>query len=233
MTEPLAPDLLDALSQLDTCSVTNAIETFELRLRNEGFMDSTVRCIFPRKHSMVGYAVTVKIRCSSPPTGDHHYYDSSKWWDHILSVPKPRIVVIEDVDSRPGTGSFLGEVHCNILQGLGCIGAVTNGAVRDLPELEHLPFHLFAGHVGVSHAYSHIVSFGGPVSVAGLNVLPGDLLHGDRHGVVSIPPVIAYEIPAIAQLLRRRECEIIDACQHHDFSVQRLRAVIERNSNPS
>src|SRR4051812_5510874 len=230
MTSPLSPDELEALRRLDTCTVTNAIDTFALRLRNEGFADASIRCVFPRLAPMTGYAVTVKIRCSSPPPVGHAYLDRTDWWNQILKMPAPRVVVLQDVDSRPGTGAFLGEVHCNILLALGCVGAVTNGAVRDLPAVEATRFQLFAASVAVSHAYSHIVEIGGEVEVGGLKVNPGDLIHADRHGVLSVPVGIAAQIPQVAAKIWEQERELIALCRAPDFTLEKLRAAVSKTS---
>src|SRR4051812_38589427 len=109
------PRILNALQSLDTCTVANAIETFEVRLRNEGYADATIRCITPCDKPVAGYAVTARIRCSSPPMAGGAYVDRTDWWNHILTIPAPRIVVIEDIDEKPGAGAFLGEVHACIL----------------------------------------------------------------------------------------------------------------------
>lgn len=226
MKTPLTSDQLEALRQLDACTLANAIETFQERLRNEGFADSAVHCLFPQLKPMVGYAATIKIRGSSPPTAANPYPDRTDWWDYILSLPAPRVLVVQDVASRVGLGSLLGSVHINILHALGCVGAVTNGSVRDIPSAESLGFHLFAGSVSVSHAYVHIVEVGGAVEIAGLKVQSGDLLHGDRHGVQSVPVAIADQIaPAAAQIMAK-ERELIALCQSPDFSVEKLRAAV-------
>ena len=93
MSTSLAPEQLEALQRLDACSVANAIETFHQRLRNEGFMDNSVRCLFPRLEPMVGYAATIKIRGSMPPMGNDPYPQRTDWWDYVLSLPAPRIAV--------------------------------------------------------------------------------------------------------------------------------------------
>ena len=219
-------DELEALRRLSTCVVANAIDTFESRLRNEGFADSSIRCAFPRFAPMLGYAVTLKIRCSSPPPKGHAYLDRTDWWTDILKMPAPRIVVIQDVDSRPGTGALLGEVHCSILQALGCAGAVTNGAVRDLPAVEGTQFHLFAGSVAVSHAYSHIVEIGGEVELGGLKIKPGDLLHGDRHGVLLVPKRLVAKIPLAAARIAEQETKVIALCRSNEFTLEKLRAAV-------
>jgi regulator of RNase E activity RraA len=176
---------------------------------------------------MVGYAVTARIRCSIPSLTGHTYFERTDWWDHILNTPAPRVFVMQDVDERPGFGAFLGEVHTNILKALGCAGAVTNGAVRDLPAVEAIGIPLFAGGVAVSHAYAHFIDFGGEVEVGGLKVNPGDLLHGDRHGLISVPFQIAQDIPAVAAHMREIDQKIIAVCRSPEFSLEKLRAAIE------
>ncbi|MBI3878556.1 MAG: RraA family protein [Verrucomicrobia bacterium] len=227
MSAPLTAEQLKALQALDTCTVANAIETFDLRLRNEGFANQTIRRLTAAPAPMVGHAVTLRIRCSSPPMRGHNYVDRTDWWNHILTIPAPRVVVIQDVDEAPGTGTFLGEVHANILKALGCVGGVTNGAVRDVPAVERTGFQLFAGGVAVSHAYSHIVDFGGPVEIGGLAVNPGDLLHADLHGMLSVPLEIAAQIPAVAAQALERERRVIELCRAKDFSLEKLRAAVK------
>ena len=75
MSAPLTPEELHALRGLDACTLANAIETFHERLRNEGFVDHTVRCLFPELPPMLGYAATLRIRGSAPPTADGVYQD--------------------------------------------------------------------------------------------------------------------------------------------------------------
>jgi 4-hydroxy-4-methyl-2-oxoglutarate aldolase len=224
----LKPEQFESLRRFETCAVANAIDTFNVRLRNEGYADARIRCLFPRLAPMLGYAVTLKIKCSSPPPAGHAYPDRTDWWTQILKVPAPRVVVIEDTDKHPGTGAFLGEVHSTILQALGCVGAITNGAVRDLSAVEANRFQLFAGSIAVSHAYSHLVAIGGEVEIGGLKIKPGDLLHGDRHGVLSIPLEIAAGLPAVAGKILDRERGLIALCRSPEFSIEKLREAVRQ-----
>jgi len=230
MTLPLNQELISALARLDTCTVSNAIETFNVRLRNSGFTDSSVRCIFTDLPPMVGYAATARVRTSNPPMEGSSYYDRTDWWNHILTIPAPRIVVVEDTDHRPGLGAFIGELHSNILLALGCVGVVTNGAVRDLRAVRETGFKMFAGNTSVSHAYAHIYDFGSAIQVGRMNVRPGDLLHGDRHGVQSIPLQIAAKIPAVADEIIAREQQVISSCRAKDFTIEKLREQL-KNKN--
>ncbi len=226
VTAPLDFEQLDALRRLDACTLANAIETFHERLRNEGFVDNSVRCLFPRLQPMLGYAATIKIRGSAPPTTDGAYPDRTDWWDYVLSLPAPRVVVVQDISSRPGFGSLVGAVHMSILQALHCAGVVTNGAVRDIPAAEAAGFHFFAGSVSVSHAYTHIVEIGQPVEIGGLKIQTGDLLHGDVHGLQSIPLDLAARIPAVAAKIIAHEQGIIALCRSPEFSLEKLRAAV-------
>ena len=135
MNSILTAEQLDVLRHLDGCTLADAIETFYIRLRDEGFADDSLRCLFPQFPPMLGYAATVKVRGSAPPMAAGYYPDRSDWWDYILSLPAPRILVVEDVATRVGFGALLGAVHMNIVRALGCVGAVTNGVVRDLPAV--------------------------------------------------------------------------------------------------
>ncbi len=217
----------DRLKRLDTCTVSNVIERLNVRLRNEGFVHASVRCLFPRMPPMLGYAVTATIRSSTQPITGGWYYDRIDWWERFLTVPAPRVIVLQDVDRVPAFGAFMGEIHANIAAALEAVGCVTNGAVRDVPAIEPLGFQLFAGGVSPSHAYAHVVESGQPVEIGGLTIRPGDLVHGDCHGVQVIPLDIASDIPALADDLQRRERRLIEACRPPRFSIDTLKAALD------
>jgi regulator of RNase E activity RraA len=154
------------------------------------------------------------------------YPDRTDWWDYVLSLPAPRIVVVQDVGTRPGLGSLVGAVHMNILRALDTVGVVTNGSVRDIPAAETAGFHFFAGSVSVSHAYVHITEIGQPVEIGGLEIKSGDLLHGDLHGLQSIPLDLAPQIPAVAARIIASEQRLIALCRSPGFSLEKLRAAV-------
>ncbi len=226
MTPPLMPDKIESLARLDTCTVANTIEEFHLRLRNEGFCDGSIRCLSRALPPIAGYAVTAKVRCSVPPAIGHSFHDRTDWWDSILRTPAPRIVVLEDVDDPPGRGALVGEMHANIIRALGCVGCITNGAVRNLPVAETLGLQMFASSLSVSHAFAHLISLDEPVEIGGLRIQSGDLLHADQHGVLKIPDEIAAEVPAKAAEVSRRRKQVIDFCWSPGFSVAGLRDLI-------
>jgi len=153
-TPLLSEDDLSALRQFDTCMIANAIEKFNVRLRNTGFTDGKMRCMFPDAHPMVGYAVTGRLRSGDPPIAGGSFHDRGELWTRILETQAPRILVLEDVDEKPGRGAFVGDMHAAILKALGCGGYVTNGAVQELPSVRRIGVQLFAGTLAVSHAYA-------------------------------------------------------------------------------
>jgi regulator of RNase E activity RraA len=226
MTKILDDELLHQLRRLDACALANAIETFDARLRNEGFVNHSVRSLFPELAPMVGYAATLRIRGSAPPTVSCEYPETTDWLEYIASLPSPRVVVIQDTATQPGLCSLVGEVHMSILRALHCVGVVTNGAVRDIPAARSAGFHYFAGSVSVSHGYVHIVDFGQPVKIGGLQIKSGDLLHGDLHGVQSIPLALARVVPEVAAQISAREQTLIALCRSADFSLEKLRAFL-------
>jgi 4-hydroxy-4-methyl-2-oxoglutarate aldolase len=222
----LTRELVDQFRRLDSASVSNAIETFEVRLRNEGFTDGRLRCLFPDQPAVIGHAVTARIRCSSPPPVGLSYHDRTDWWNYIAGVPVPRVVVVQDVDERPGIGAFVGDVHAHILQALGCVAYATNGTVRDLNDVRDLGFQFFAAGAAVSHAFAHIVDFGEPVEIAGLGVSSGDILFGDAGGLLSLPPAIVARLPDAVDRLHAKEAHVIAFCRSPQFSIDGLRTLV-------
>lgn len=223
MNEPLTADQLEALRQITSPTICNAIETFKVRPRSEGFIDSSIRCMFPEFATLTGYAVTAKIAAHTPSDAA---LAPTELWSLVEQSPKPAILVIEDLDDVP-IGSFWGEVNSSIYKGLGAAGTITNGGVRDLAEVRATGFHFFASCVLVSHAYIHVVEVGKPVSIGGLVVHSGDLLHADQHGVTSIPIEIARDIPKAAEAVEERERRIIDYARSGDCTADGLRKVFE------
>lgn len=220
---------LKLLRGVTTCQVADAIDSFNVRLRNQGYMGPSVSCIFPKLPPMVGYAVTARIRTSEPPMAERPYPERTDWWRYLLTIPAPRVVVIEDLDRTPGRGSCAGEVHAHIYKALGCSGLITNGAVRDLQAAESIGFCLFAGSVVVSRAYYHMLEFGMPVEIASLRIQPGDLLHGDRHGIINIPPSIARDIPASVARLAALERKVLETADSPQVSLDDLRDAVKES----
>ena len=225
----LTTEELGRLRSLTSCQVADAIETFDVRLRNEGFVGASVRCMFPSLPPVVGHAVTARVRTSEPPMTGRSYPDRTDWWNYLLTIPAPRVVVLEDLDRNPGLGSCAGEVHSHIFKALGCAALVTNGAVRDLEAAESVGFCFFAANVAVSRAYFHMLEFGIPVEIGNLKVRPGDILHGDRHGVINIPASLAGQIPAAAARVAALERRVIEVADSAKPTLEELREAVRQS----
>jgi 4-hydroxy-4-methyl-2-oxoglutarate aldolase len=219
--------VIDALKKISSPSVANAIETFNVRPRDQGNMSSAIRTLFPELGPLVGYAVPCLIRAEPQPLQGHRA-STYGWWDYVLTIPAPRVIVVHDLDEPRGQGAQWGEVQANIHKALGCAGVITDGSVRDLDEVKALGFQFAAAHVSVSHAYVHMVDFGLPVKIGGLWIKPGDLVHADQHGVVTVPLDIAAKIPEAVAKVEADERQIIGVCQSRDFSVDKLKALFQK-----
>ncbi len=181
-------------------------------------MSMDIRCIFPELGPMVGYVATGNIRARGRPA----HGNQTALYEHVSEVPGPRVVVVEDLDEPPGHGSLWGEVNATIFGALGCAGCVTNGCVRDLKEARAMGFHYFARGPGVSHAYVRVETAGQPVTVGGLRVSPGDLIHADQHGVLLIPREVAGELPAAAQRVIAAEQSLLNWVRSSEFDADEL-----------
>jgi 4-hydroxy-4-methyl-2-oxoglutarate aldolase len=214
---------LDRLCAFSTPTLCNAIEVFEVRARNVGYMDGSIRCLQAMGRPMLGYAVTGRIRAQKPPQPEASATKPA-FWEWLGSVPAPRVVVLQDLDEPTGIGSYWGEIMATVHQALGCVGTVTNGGVRDLEEVRGLGFHYFAKGAAVSHAYVHLVDFGGPVCFGGVTVESGQLIHADQHGVLLIPPQVAPHLATVAQAYEAVEQEFLSRVRRPGLTLERLAA---------
>ncbi|MEC9454470.1 MAG: RraA family protein [Pseudomonadota bacterium] len=222
---PLDDQELSRLREIDTPTICNALEIVSPERRARGFTVRHLHCAFPELPPIVGYARTARIRAATPPSAGNEDQTAARlaYYRYIDAGAGPTVMVIEDIDTTPGYGSWWGEVHSNVHQALGALGVVTSGSVRDLDMIAE-GFQLISGSVGPSHAWVQLVDCGGEVNVHGMVTRSGDLVHADRHGAVIIPHEVARDVPAAAELCMRREKPILDACKSGDFSV----ALIEK-----
>jgi len=228
MLAPTPADL-DALAAFDTPTVCNALELVLPDARARGFTTRPAICGFPALKPIVGCARTARIRAKSPPSLDaqgtrelrHAYYR------YIDAGPKPALVLIEDLDGvDAGYGAFWGEVQSAIHKGLGALGVVTNGSVRDIDQWAP-GFQFLAASIGPSHAYANLVDFGGEVDVLGMRVRSGDIVHADRHGAVVVPVDVVPKLAAAAQKVGRREAAILAVARAPECTAERLIAVFK------
>jgi len=210
MTVLTAADLA-ALAAFDTPTVCNALERLDPTTQARGYITGTFVCGFPHMKPVVGYARTATLRAARPTgvSAADQRRMRNDYYRHVDAGPRPSLVVIEDLDGADaGSGAFWGEVQSAIHVGLGCVGLITNGSVRDLDQWAP-GFQFLAGRIGPSHAYAKPVAFGGEVTVFGMTVRDGDLVHADRHGAVIVPPALAARVPEAAREVAAREAKIL------------------------
>jgi regulator of RNase E activity RraA len=230
--EPLPPSVLEALARYDTPTICNAMEVIAPERRLSGYTVKPLVCPFPDLPPMVGYARTVTIRSTSAselPSQDQRDQRIA-YYEYVGTGPGPRISIIQDLDgANVGFGAFWGEVQSALHKALGCLGVVTDGSIRDIPQWAP-GFQALAGSIGPSHAYVHAVGFGETVNVAGMTVRSGDLVHADQHGAVVIPFDLAAKLPEAAELCARREEVILGVARSPSFSLEKLKAALARSA---
>ena len=221
----LTQTLIAELQSMDTPTVCNALELLVPKRRGYGYTTEPLVCTRPALKPMVGIARTATIRSAHPSDlgGADARQLSDAYYAYIDGGAKPGIIVIQDIDQQRGYGSFWGEVNSSIHKGFGCLGVITDGGVRDLPDVAE-GFQMLAGRVIPSHAFVHVVDFGRTVNVAGMRVRDGDLIHADQHGAVVIPHDVATKVRAAADDVIKREKVIIEAARQPGFNIDQLRA---------
>jgi regulator of RNase E activity RraA len=228
MGETVTRQQFDFLKSIDTPTVCNLIEIVAPERRVAGYTVRHLHCPFPDLPPMVGFAKTVTSRAKDAvPLGQAGYMQKRlDYLDYVAANPRPSIVVIEDLDDPVGYGAFWGEVQSNVHKALGCLGTITNGSVRDIPAIAD-GFQMLAGSIAPSHAYVHVVDFALDVTVHGMAVRSGDLIHADRHGAVVVPPDKIDAMQAAAEGLSAREAKIIAAARAPNVTVEAIKAAMK------
>jgi regulator of RNase E activity RraA len=223
--------VIESLRKYDTPTVCNALELLDSGFMAAGFTVDPLLCAFPKLPPMVGFAKTSTMRAGRPGSrmGQAEIEFMESYLDYVAQGPGPKIAVVQDLDDRHrGRGAMWGEVNTTIHKVLGCVGAITNGSIRDLRMIAP-DFQLLAGSVGPSHAFGHFVDFGAEASVAGLVIGDGDLVHADEHGAVVIPLNLAMQVPRAAGLIIRREKVVLDFCRAPHFSLDGLKKAMRES----
>lgn len=205
----LSEKQLADLASYDTPTVCNVIELFDVRPRNVGYMDETIKSCFPKMPPMVGYALTSTFRSQTAPRQSDVYSSMSAQVEAFGELPGPPVVVFQDLDEPVAAATF-GEVMCTTYQAFGAKGLITSGSGRDLDQVEAIGFPAFTSGAICAHGYCHIPSVGTPVTVGGITIFNGDLLHGDLNGVTTIPHEIASEIPDACRELMAAEDVVLN-----------------------
>lgn len=210
------------LRGVDSPTIANAIEQFNVRDRTEGFIGGEVRCLFPEMPPMVGAALTVTMTNTPGPLAGRE-----TWWrmyEALEQMPAPSVLVVQDVSGEPSRCAYAGEVMATLAKRLGAVGMVTDGGLRDIHEVRALGFHYFVRYLVVSHGNFDIIDIGTPIVLDGQDVKTGDILHGDANGIVIVPREVLADLPNAVQNVRTRERETMDYFLGPDFSLAAARA---------
>jgi len=214
--------LFDQIRKFDTPTICNALEVVRGQRFTTGFTRRRLIAAFPKLPPIVGYARTAMIRCSEPFDGAARKQKLLGYYEYLAQPNQPCVTVVQDIDSQPGLGAFWGEVNTAVHFGLGCVGAVTNGSMRDLDAM-HPKFQCLAATLSPSHGWVQVVDFGKPVDVLGMAVKDGEMVHADQHGAVVFRSEELEKLPAAIDLMARREEVILDAAHQPGFGFARLR----------
>lgn len=213
--------LFDVLRSVDTPTVCNAIEAAQGKRGFNNFTKATMVASAPEEKSFVGYALTAKIAATSAPEEAAERVKERRmaYYKYMAEGQRPSVAVIEDCDFPNCVGAFWGEINTTVHKGFGVSGVVTNGVVRDLGDLP-TGFPVIAGSIGPSHAFVHVREFGKPVSVFGLEVEEGDLVHADRHGALVIPSLVIPSLQHAIEKLIATERLVLDPASKPDFDFE-------------
>ncbi|MSO23495.1 MAG: RraA family protein [Acidobacteria bacterium] len=216
--DTVSTKVFEALQSTDSPTLSNAIERLNVRDLITGFAGPRVRCMFPDFETTLGYAVTAQVDSTSP--GSRAIGAGFRQLAELVEAsPKPVVLVYQDIGPRPAGAAIFGEFSAALMKRLGTIALVSDGAVRDVKEVMKLGFQYFASSIVVSHGNPRILRIDVPVVVDGLYVEPGDLIHGDINGVLSVPVEIAHQLPEQVEQVRRLEREAFEFMKGPDFTL--------------
>jgi 4-hydroxy-4-methyl-2-oxoglutarate aldolase len=218
----LTPEQFAELRKIDSPTVSNAIERFKMRPRLEGFAGWDLRCAFPELGTMMGYAVTCTADTTTETRADER--GLMRLWAAIEAAPKPAVLVIKDIGPERSRSCHMGEVMATTAKALGAVGCISDGGLRDVVEVRALGgFQYFCPGFVVSHGNPIICEVNVPVTLEGMAVKPGDLLHGDANGVLVVPEAVADRVAAEAERVRADEREVLDFVRAPGLTVEKLR----------
>lgn len=221
----ISGDLLETMRHCDTPTICNAIEVAQGERGFADYTKATMLCSAPDDGPVVGFARTARIAGRNPPNEPPEEIRARRmaYFRSMATGPRPAIAVVEDLDHPDCIAAWWGEVHSAVHKGLGMAGALTNGVMRDLGDLEP-GFPIIAGSVGPSHGFVHVREFGTRVEIFGLSVGEGDLVHADRHGAVVVPPDVLPRLGAAIETLLSTEQIILGPARENDFDIEKLEA---------
>ena len=190
-----AREMLEELKNFDTPSITNVVATYSQRPECLGlynpwsenwYTDHSVRCIYPELGRRVGYAVTTVYGLPDPN------FDRLSFPDVIDAMElsqQPTIYVFQQ-KFPPEIAGKVGLAGGNMtaaMKAVGCVGAISNGPSRDFDEIRSMDFQYLLSGATPGHGNMAIHAINVPVSVAGMDVSPGEIIHMDENGACKFP----------------------------------------------
>ena len=220
----MTPTLLKLLQSVDTPTVCNAIEVAQGKRGFDAFTRGTMLCSDPSR-AVVGYARTAKIAAVEPPTEPPEVIKARRmaYYKHMADGGANSVAVVEDLDYPHAIGAYWGEINTTVHKGFGMSGALTNGVMRDLGDLPD-DFPVVAGSIGPSHGFVHVREIGTPVTIFGMRVENGDLIHADRHGALVIPNDVKDTLEAAILKLLDTEKLVLDPARQEGFDFEKFEA---------
>lgn len=215
-------ELIAYLKTIDTATVANAIELLNLRPRSEGYASLDLKCLFPEFGPMCGYAVTAQVETVTlgAPKSEEAYVEL---FEAVERSPRPAVVVMQEIGGDRDRATHAGEVMASIFTRLGAIGLVSDCGVRDLTAVRKLDFHYFARGAVASHAYNRIVRSSVPVEVCGVTIRPGEMLHADENGLITVPEAGREQLPSLIDQILSKERSLLDFVRDSNFTASKLR----------
>ena len=232
----ITKEIADILTSVDTPTISNALDIYRGDRSVKGFTQQPFVTSNPKLKPIIGIARTAKIKASAPSSLAPEEVSNLrlKYYEYMAHKPATHEIrnfcVIEDLDWPKTIGSFWGEVNVSIHKGLGLAGTLTNGLLRDLDEIDK-NYMVLASAIGPSHAYVHVVEFGIEVTVSGLNIKDGDIIHADQHGALKVPPTSLEMLPRAIQFMQKKESYIIEAAKKNDFDIEKLKVAWSKSNS--
>ncbi len=219
----VAPEILEGLAEFDSATVQNAAAIVYGGYISE-HIDYTGPDLNPYLYDLdgsgkptVGYALTSTWMPLHEPAQE--IVGRLDYMDSIAYANGPVIVVQQDIDLPARRGAIIGDGMAYQMRALGAVGAVTDGNARDVPGIKEAGLALWATGRVPGHGPFNLIDHDLPVDVAGLRILPGDILVCDGDGVTRVPVDVAADVLKTAAEVRAKEGAGFKYFSKPDFSI--------------
>jgi 4-hydroxy-4-methyl-2-oxoglutarate aldolase len=230
-------ELLEQLKNHDTPSVTNVVATYTtnpvcLGLYNpwtqNWYTDQSLRCMYPELERTVGYAVTCTFGLPDPNYSRLTFMDVI---DALEQSKKPTVLIIKQIfpPEISGKVGLSGGNMTTALKSIGCVGVISDGPSRDIDEIRPMKFQYMLTGVTAGHGDMAVHSINTPVSVGGMDVAPGEIIHMDENGACKFPADKLEQVAHNLKLLQKEEEERMSALSKATTAAE-IRAIFSGKS---